>query len=305
MGFPSYELNRYDKKKELDKLITFDEQTINKDNMLKQTMHGCGFLWTYFPHWAEVCCGNDTRSVLDYWNDDKKLKDVIRKTWRWQIKYGSGKFTLNRLRQNCKVYGSKQSVSNFRPSVAKYIYNTYCKNGVTWDMCSGWGGRLFGFLSSNADTYIGTEVSTKTYIGLKQIKKDFEYVGKNIEIYNVGSEIMRIDKDSVDLCFTSPPYFDTEKYANEPTQSYVKYPTKEEWVDGFLFKTLSNAHNCLKDDGVAIINIANTPRYNDLEESTLKLAKSIGFKYSNTLQLTLSSIAGKGVKTEPMFVLKK
>ena len=41
-------------------------------------------------------------------------------------------------------------------------------------------------------------------------------------------------KKSLDLCFTSPPYFDTEKYSDEDTQSYKKFPTEDGWVNGFF-----------------------------------------------------------------------
>ena len=44
--------------KELAKVSNFDESRILRGNDLEQTMHGCGFLWTYFPHWVDVRCGN-------------------------------------------------------------------------------------------------------------------------------------------------------------------------------------------------------------------------------------------------------
>ena len=143
VGFPSYDKESYNYKKELDKIIKYDESKILiNSNELKQTMHGCGFLWTYFPHWTEVKCGGEEHTLLENWNDDNKLKTLIKKTYNWQLKHGNGKFTINRLRQNAKVYMNKQSVSNFRPMVAKYIYNTYGNNGTVWDMSCGWGGRL-------------------------------------------------------------------------------------------------------------------------------------------------------------------
>ena len=44
-------------------------------------------------------------------------------------------------------------------------------------MSCGWGGRLLGALSSsNVKKYIGTEPSTETFKGLKQIQKDFNYI---------------------------------------------------------------------------------------------------------------------------------
>ena len=44
-------------------------------------MHGCGFLWTYFPHWTDVKCGGEEHTLLENWNDDNKLKILIKKTY--------------------------------------------------------------------------------------------------------------------------------------------------------------------------------------------------------------------------------
>ena len=172
-------------------------------------------------------------------------------------------------------------------------------------MSCGWGGRLLGFLASSRKKYIGTEPSTKTFEGLKKIRKDFFYLKKSVELHKLGSEEFEPDKNSLDLCFTSPPYFDTEKYSDEDTQSYKKFPTKEEWVNGFLRKTIENCYRGLKDGKYMLINIANTPRYKFIEQETQRIAKELGFVQSDTLQLTLSSVMGAGYKYEPIFVFKK
>ena len=280
----------------------FDEKSILQGKDLKQTMNGCGFLWTYFPHWNTVKCGGDDKSVLDHWNNDEELYTLIRKTVDYEIKHNKGIFTTNRLRQNSKVYCSKQSVSNFRPTVAKYIYNTYGNNGVVWDMSSGFGGRLLGFLASNCSKYIGTDPSTPTYNGLLEMKKDYEYLCKDIELLCKGSETYVPKENSLDLCFTSPPYFDTEKYTDEDTQSYKKFPTTQMWLNGFLKQTIENCYIGLKDSGYLIINIANTKSYKTIEDDLLVVANEVGFELVDTLYLILSSIAGKGVKREPVFI---
>ena len=111
-GFPNYTKDSYDIKKELNKLIKFDDsKLLYNDNCLKQTMHSCGFLWTYFPHWIEIECGT-SRSLIECWNDDDTLKQLIKKTYKYLLKHSdSKKWTTNRLRQNAKVYGARQSVS--------------------------------------------------------------------------------------------------------------------------------------------------------------------------------------------------
>jgi len=302
-GFPNYDINNYNKKEELNKLIKYNDKLILNDKDLKQTMHSLGLLWTYFPHWIEVEVNGDR--LIDNWNDDEKLKTLLKKTYKWQLKHGNGKFTINRLRQNAKVYCSKQSVSNFRPTVAKFIYNKFGNKGVVWDMSSGWGGRLFGFLASDCKKYIGTDPSTKTFDGLSELKNDFSYVNKEVELHCMGSEEYKPKPNSLDLCFTSPPYFDTEQYSEEDTQSFKKFPTKNEWVEGFLRQTIKNCYIGLKNDCYMIINIANTPKHDFLESETIRIANEEGFILEDTYRLILSSVAGKGVKYEPVFIFKK
>lgn len=303
-GFPHYNVPTHNRIPQLNSLIKFDESTIYKDGKLDQTMHGLSLAWSYFPHWVEVACGSNTMRPIDYWNDDSKLKEIIRKTWDWQLKHGNNVFTLNRLRQNFKIYGGNQSVSNFRPSVAKWIYNTYGGETV-WDMSCGWGGRLLGFLASNCTTYIGTDPSTKTYEGLLLLENELNFLKKNVEIHKLGSEEFLPEKSSLDLCFTSPPYFDTEKYSDEETQSYKKYPTTDGWINGFLRKTIENCHYGLKDGGKMILNIANTTKHKTIESETIRLATEVGFTQMDTLYLILSSVSGKGIKLEPIFVFQK
>jgi hypothetical protein len=259
-GFPHYDIPTHRRVQQFKSLKRFDEQTLFKDGKIDQTMHGLSLAWTYFPHWVDVICGSSKLSPIEYWNNDDKLKEIIRKTWNWQIKHGSGSFTLNRLRQNLKIYGGNQSVSNFRPSAAKYIYNTYGNQGVVWDMSCGWGGRLIGFLSSDCKTYIGTEPSTKTFDGLERLTKDMNIQNKEVELHKLGSEVFQPEDESVDLCFTSPPYFDTEKYSDEKTQSYIKYPTESRWITGFLKNTIENCYCSLKVGGKMMLNIANTKK---------------------------------------------
>jgi len=303
-GFPHYNIPKHKRLDVLSGLRKFDEQTLLKDGKIDQTMHGLSLAWTYFPHWVEVECGNNKMKPIEYWEDDSKLKEIIRKTWDWQIKHGNGSFTLNRLRQNFKIYGGNQSVSNFRPSAAKYIYNTYGNGGVVWDMSCGWGGRLIGFLSSNCKRYIGTEPSTKTFNGLERLNAELND-GKEVQLHQLGSEIFKPDENSLDLCFTSPPYFDTEKYSDEETQSYKKYPSESEWTNGFLKDTVSNCFVGLKPGGKMLLNIANTPKYKTIESETIRVSTEVGFKHIDTIYLILSSVSGKGEKLEPIFVFQK
>jgi hypothetical protein len=209
-----------------------------------------------------------------------------------------------------KIFTGVQGVSNFRPTAAACIYNTFAKGGVVWDMSGGWGGRLLGAIAGGVDRYIATEPSSKTNEGLFCLADDF--AGKmNWEIYQLGSEDYVPDKNSLDLCFTSPPYFDLEKYADEPSQSYVKFDTKEAWIEGFLRPTFDNCYYGLKSDGLMIINIADVKGKQNinLEGRTLSVAAECGFKLVKKFMLALSNVnlrdKGTKFKYEPIYVFMK
>tara|TARA_B100000287_G_scaffold395937_1_gene411179 strand:- start:105 stop:1196 length:1092 start_codon:yes stop_codon:yes gene_type:complete len=311
-GFPHYTIREEEKHQHMKKLTRFDHNSILDGDKIIQTMHCLRLAWSYFPHFWDVQCGHAKMTPWEIFHDDDKFKSTIKKTWNWSAKHFKGeenqennKFTENRLRQSLKIYSGTQSVSNFRPTAAKVIYETYGGDGVTWDMSCGWGGRLLGALSSNRiKKYIGTEPASKTFSGLKKIQKDFDYMDTKVELHKLGSEVFR-PKEKVDLCFTSPPYFDTEKYSDEETQSYVKYPEEQKWIDGFLFKTIENCYQSLKKNGYLLLNIANTSSGKNIEKATLNISKGFGLVHEKTLQLTLSSVMGAGYKYEPIYVFKK
>lgn len=301
-GYPNYNISQYDKTKELDNIKK--SSGIISNGVAKQTMQGCGFLWCYFPHWVDVKTINDT-CLRENWNNDLKLRQMLEKAVNWCIKHENGRMSVNRIRQLAKVYLCKQSPSNFRPTVAKAIYNLYGNKGNVYDPCAGWGGRMFGFLASDCKEYICCDPSSKTFHGLNLLANTYSDEGKTIKIYKQCQEDYKPEKEHFDLVFTSPPYFDCEKYSEEPTQSYIRYPTLSKWVAGFLEPLVSNAYDALKHNGVFVLNIANTKNAKNIEELSRLFADIVGFKLEDTLKLTLSSIAGKGVKYEPMFVFRK
>lgn len=153
--------------------------------------------------------------------------------------------------------GGIQYVNEFQPYLARDIYKRYCKNGyVVLDPCSGWGGRTLGLASCLFDdiTYITSDPNTKTYNGLLKLK-EFLHLGDNFRYYNLPFEEMQLEDDSIDFCFTSPPYFDTEQYSEEETQSFKKNSTYELWRDNFLYVLLDKVYRALKKDRYCLLNV--------------------------------------------------
>tara|TARA_R110001592_G_scaffold171950_1_gene410412 strand:- start:22 stop:1029 length:1008 start_codon:yes stop_codon:yes gene_type:complete len=276
-----------------------------------QILNGLGLCWSYFPHHWSVPVGKMKRPI-DIFNDDELLTKALISRHKWGGKFNSdGSTSDSNLRKAIRTASGVQAVSNFRPASAATIYYNYAKNGIVWDMSCGFGGRLIGAFASNVvKKYIGTEPSTENFKGLKNIEKDFKIINplkdlfsKNmeVELYKIGSEDF-IPKEKVDLCFTSPPYFNTEQYSDEETQSFKKFPTQETWLNGFLKSTMMNCKSCLKKDGKMLINIANVKTFKNLEEETVRISIELGFKLETILKLRLSSLFNGGFKHEPVFV---
>ncbi len=304
-GFPYYSTDWEQRQKEFEKLKRYDYTTLWDEDVIKQSMHGLGLAWSYFPHAFNVRC-NDKMTPFEAFNDDETFMKVIHKRLKMGT-YISDSGILKML----KIYTGVQAVSNFRPTAAACIYNRYAKGGNVWDMSGGWGGRLLGAIIAGVNTYITTEPSLETYDGLCNLANDFGYGRIMYHISKSGSEDFLLYANTLDLCFTSPPYFDLEKYADESTQSYVKFNTKNAWVEGFLRPTFKNCHFGLKEGKHMLINIADVKgKHNiNLEDETIRIAKEIGFQYLGYHKLALSNInlrnRNEKFKYEPIFIFKK
>jgi DNA modification methylase len=142
-------------------------------------------------------------------------------------------------------------------------------------------------------------------------------MGRNldVEIYRLGSETKKmrtkLKPNSTDLCWTSPPYFAQERYSDDPTQSWKRYPDQESWLNSFMGPTLDNCAYCLKPDGFLAINVANVSSYKgSLEDDFVALAKSKGFTDVEPLSLLLSAMPGAKQKygkhkSEPIFIFRR
>jgi hypothetical protein len=300
-GFPYYSKNMEIRQKDFDKLISYNRSMLFENDIIKQTMHGLGLAWSYFPESFNVRCGDKMTPYEAFMNDEIFMK-VIRK----RLKMGTY-ISDSGIRKMLKIFTGVQGVSNFRPTAAAAVYDAFAKDGVVWDMSGGWGGRMLGAIASGVKSYTCTEPSRLTASGLVALREDFG-TGIDINIIELGSEDYCPDRKSLDVCFTSPPYFNLEKYSDEPSQSYVKYPEKDAWIEEFLRETFENCRYGLKDDGVMLINIADI-RGNELETDMINVAEQVGFKIVKKIKLALSNInlrdKTEKFKYEPIYLFIK
>ena len=300
-GFPYPEFTPLQISQEMHKLKHLDTKTlIGPDNIIKRNKMGLLIANHYMPHMYEVRSHN-FYTPMESFMDTKLLLRAIKKS----IDFNGG-IRDSTLRSALKWVTGTQMVSNFRPTVAKYIYDTYGGTGRVLDFSCGYGGRLIGAMSSKRVTvYEGTDPCVPTYKGLLRIKRDFGE-GKKIKIQNLPFEDAKFKRGYFDLAFSSPPYFHQEEYGDEEGQSFNRYPTKEKWRDGFLKPLIKNCYGYIKDDGYFILNIANIETYKTFEEDALKIAKKVGFTLVKTYLMSLSRLfTSTAFKFEPVYVFQK
>lgn len=206
---------------------------------------------------------------VERWKCDATGYPSPQKTWeteRFKLTLFKAIFSLKVKELNPTVFRNliilrKYIASQFRPSAAKAIYDWFGAEHVL-DLSMGWGDRLAGAAASKSvKTYVGIDPNVNLFAGYSNQIKLYSSLNDDNKRYNLISGCAEYDgisiNDSFDMIFTSPPYYDKEKYDQSPNQSYVKYKKFDDWMNNFLFKTIEIRTENLKIGGHLIINISD------------------------------------------------
>ena len=189
--------------------------------------------------------------------------------------------------QTSVVNASK--VANFSPIAAKKIYEKYCPKycATILDYSCGWGARMLGCLSSPYNyKYIGIEPNSKLNERLNEFS---EWIcsslnrTNNTKLYLEGSEVFHEELvDTIDLSFSSPPYFNLEIYCNEESQSANENTTFKAWVEHYMIPTIQNIYKYTKVGGLHIVNLKNLRGKEPLLAYWCKACVAVGFEFCSS-----------------------
>jgi hypothetical protein len=193
-----------------------------------------------------------------------------------------------------------ENVQNFKSLNARAIVEHLCPVlwGNVYDYSAGYGGRMLGITTSNMRyNYQCIDPNTETVQHLTYLSELIEQA-----VGNKGSITQSVSEEyepmDIDLAFSSPPYFNLEKYSDEPTQCMVRYTTLDEWFDGYVVPTMKNIHKGLNSDGVFATNIADYKSYGNKEyavcERWIATAEKLGFIHQGTIKMMLNTRPGVG-----------
>jgi 16S rRNA G966 N2-methylase RsmD len=300
VGFPYITLTEAEKVIMFNRLNNIPTITID-DREIKASYRDNELAMNYHPHLFNVRC-DSKRSPHEAFGERKTLTNLVEKFLSKNIEFSS----LNVRNEICQSDGTKRT-SVFPVRIAKTLYTVYGKDNMrVLDPCAGYSSRLIGFLTSaRGGTYEGIEPCVKTYKGLIKTIDEIQPMTKNhnVTIYNDCAETkMPTINNQYDMIFTSPPYFNKEKYSDEETQSFIKYSSYDKWLDGFLFTLIRESHRLLKNDGVFLLNISNCNTYNIVEHTESFVRKL--FNIEKVLLMT-SKARFEDDFVEPIFILRK
>ena len=88
----------------------------------------------------------------------------------------------------------------------------------------------------------------------------------------------------------------SEKYSTDEKQTYLKYSSQQNWLEGFLYVMLEKAWNSLKDGGYLVINIsdiydtsfADRPRFHICDPMTDFVKDKLGGSYVGCIGMRMS-----------------
>lgn len=211
------------------------------------------------PHRLDTRRKDSKLTVLQATKTDK-FRQQLAKAILWRQSRGRKSDLLyNTLATNVADAGF---VQEFPPLLARKIANSFSikRTDHVLDPCAGWGGRLIG-ISTVCDNYTACEPQTQTFNGLLELAQFLKSFNQNLnaKIINKPYEDAQesIQDNFFDLAITSPPYFDTELYSQEPTQSYIRYQTIEKWAELFFLPLVQNTINKLKPHKPFVLNIGS------------------------------------------------
>ena len=240
--------------------------------------------------------GRGSNSLKDRFYDDAKLRRAIRICF--EFRDGNNLVYPTAIRRALELV-TRENIQNFKAQNARAIVEYCCPVlwGRVYDYSCGYGGRLLGVTSSNLQLdYVGVDPNTETVENLNLLNNFIELAGgRPGEIHQSVSE--EFVPENIDCAFSSPPYFNLEKYSDEPTQCMNQFDSIDEWFEGYVTPTMRNIHKGLNSDGVFATNIADykTPKEEfKVVDRWIETAEKLGFKHTETVKMMLNTRPGVG-----------
>ena len=219
-------------------------------------------------------------------------KEMLDKSREWKEKIkddGSSRGNSSLYEAAKKALGSKMPLNSImNPAVCELINRWFLPLGKecnTFDCFSG--DTAFGFVSSSLGNHFTGIELRKQQVAFNQQRCD-EF-GLNAQyIQDDGQNVRKhIDDNSQDLLFSCPPYFDLEKYSDDPKDA-SNQDSYEDFIK-ILDNAFTSATHCLKNNRFACIVVGNIRDkkgfYYDFVGDIIRIFEKAGMHFYNDITL--------------------
>ncbi len=311
-GFPHYRLTTAEVHQDYERVLSWSWKRAYVGGALKSSNGGLRLANAFQPNMWRARVSRYL-SPMDVFQDDDLLRAAIERAFRiWPNRYSANSSSLRRI---LKSFPSAASVSNYNPGIAKAIVEQFSPpDGRVIDFCAGYGGRLLGCLAAGR-TYVGIEPNASQIRGFERMRRAISDAGfdfpKSYFIRGPAEECFaEISSRTADLIFSSPPFFDWERYSRSRNQSYKRYPTYDLWDAGFLRPVLAEGYRVLRARGFLAINVTNGDRLPSVDH-VRTAGTHAGFRLRHVYPRAFPKIPylhprnGKPIKHELVLVFQK
>jgi len=202
-----------------------------------------------------TCKFGNYPTPMEYWTKNKET--VMQKAI---TDYGEP-MTIFNIRET--IFANTWLCNNFRITVAMAVLRRF-KVRKWLDISAGWGDRLLAAIFHGVELYVGADPNKDLHPCYQKMINTF--VSKNkrerFKVLQYGFEDAPIPKTQFDLVFTSPPFFDLEKYSVHSGDSITKFAGEKNWTDNFLMVCIEKAYRHLEPGGHMVLYLHDSPYLN-------------------------------------------
>lgn len=291
MEYPYYKLVYKLNKKHIKELANNFEINITTNKILNAKKYENGY-FIIIDKWNE---NNELNSLTDYFTEKVRIKckfgnflspfeyyNIYKTKIYKNIIINSNIKNLNKnkeillLREN--ILNNVRHCNNFRVSVVLTILKLFNVKKYL-DLSAGWGDRLLASLLFDVELYCGVDPNKDLHKHYNEIIKTFTKHKERFILIDDGFETAELPNTKFDMVFSSPPFFDLEKYSNYDNDSIIKYKNEKSWCDNFLMKSIYKAYNYLENNGHMILYIHSSPYIDKKLKELNKIMKYKGQIY--------------------------
>lgn len=184
------------------------------------------------------CKFGNSKTMLELSRDKNNVKNVMKSLYE-------NKTDVSYKKVASSIYKQTKMCSYFPINIVYGFIKHFGAKSML-DISTGWGDRLVAACLADV-IYYGADPNTCNIPFYNQMIELFGDKNKQ-KFTTTGFEDLVIT-DTYDLIFSSPPFFELEKYSEDKAQSHLKYTTSNVWVYDFLFVVIKKAWGHLKKGG--------------------------------------------------------